>query len=228
MCRVKSTIAGRCARLRMDSTSVVVIGAGMGGLAAAIRLAAAGLRRDRGRGAGRPGRQDAHRVDSAAGPVDAGPTVLTLRQVFDDLFAAAGERLDDHVTLSPQPVLARHWWPDGAPLDLTPTPTPAPPPSAPSPARAPKPTSAASTAWPRGLYRGLRRAGDAGRPPRPCRHRRPTSLRTPALWPALCPGCTLAALAGARSSATRACASFSAAMPPMSAARPSRRPASWR
>ena len=40
--------------------------------------------------------------------------------VFDDLFALNGERLDDHVTLVAQPVLARHFWPDGSMLDLTP------------------------------------------------------------------------------------------------------------
>jgi 1-hydroxycarotenoid 3,4-desaturase len=62
----------------------------------------------------------ARALPSAAGPVDAGPTVLTLRHVFDDLFALLGESLDDHVTLVPQPILARHWWPDGTRLDLYP------------------------------------------------------------------------------------------------------------
>ena len=57
-------------------------------------------------------------LPSPAGPVDAGPTVLTLRRVFDAVFAAAGTRIEDHLTLIPQPVLARHWWPDGATLDL--------------------------------------------------------------------------------------------------------------
>ncbi len=39
------------------------------------------------------------RVPSVAGPVDAGPTVLTMRPVFDELFADVGETLDDHLTL---------------------------------------------------------------------------------------------------------------------------------
>ena len=96
---------------------VVVIGAGVGGLACAIRLGAAGHRVtliERHRHAGGKIRT----LDSAAGPVDAGPTVLTLRHVFDDLFASAGAHLDDHVTLVPQDILARHVWPDGADLDL--------------------------------------------------------------------------------------------------------------
>lgn len=100
---------------------IAVIGAGMGGLAAAIRLAAVG----------RPvtlydsapvvgGKMRC--LPSAAGPVDAGPTVLTLRDVFDDLFAVAGARLQDRLALDPLPILARHVWPDGATLDLHPTP----------------------------------------------------------------------------------------------------------
>ncbi len=98
---------------------VVVIGAGVGGLAAAIRLAAAGLDVTVVEAAAAPGGR-MRTLASAAGPVDAGPTVLTLRAVFDELFAAAGARLDDHLRLIPQPVLARHWWADGSRLDLYP------------------------------------------------------------------------------------------------------------
>jgi 1-hydroxycarotenoid 3,4-desaturase len=97
--------------------SVVVIGAGMGGLAASLRLAHAGLAvtlLDAGTVPGGKMRT----LPSDAGPVDAGPTVLTLRAVFDDLFAAAGTRLETHLRLLPLPVLARHWWPDGSTLDL--------------------------------------------------------------------------------------------------------------
>ena len=95
----------------------VVIGAGVGGLAAAIRLAAAGHdvhvfeRHDHVGGKMRT-------VPSDCGPIDAGPTVLTMRHVFDDLFEAAGRRLDDYVTLIQQETIARHWWSDGSQLDL--------------------------------------------------------------------------------------------------------------
>jgi 1-hydroxycarotenoid 3,4-desaturase len=104
-------------RVRRSEGEVVVIGAGMGGLAAAIRLAAAGLPvalLDRHPWPGGKMRT----VESAAGPVDAGPTVLTLRAAFDELFAAAGARLEDHLTLVREPLIARHYWPDGASLDL--------------------------------------------------------------------------------------------------------------
>ena len=95
----------------------VVIGAGVGGLATAIRLAVAGMAvtvLDRLNHTGGKIRT----LPSAAGPVDAGPTVLTMRHIFDDLFQTAGARLDDHVTLIPQSILARHAWPDGSELDL--------------------------------------------------------------------------------------------------------------
>lgn len=100
-----------------DRAHVIVIGGGIAGLAASLRLACAGLRvtlLERHAHLGGKIRT----LPSDAGPVDAGPTVLTLRHVFDDLFAAAGARLDDHVTLVPQNILARHFWPDGSTLDL--------------------------------------------------------------------------------------------------------------
>ena len=98
--------------------SVVVIGAGIGGLAAAIRLAAAGCAVTLVEAAAAAGGK-MRVVDSPAGPVDAGPTVLTMREVFDALFAVAGDRLDSHLRLIPQAVLARHFWADGTRLDLT-------------------------------------------------------------------------------------------------------------
>ncbi|MBN2907713.1 MAG: phytoene desaturase [Rhodobacteraceae bacterium] len=96
---------------------VVVIGAGMGGLSAAIRLAHAGLDVRVVDRAPVPGGK-MRTMDSTAGPVDAGPTVMTLRPVFEELFDSVGARLGDYVTLHREEVLARHWWPDGSSLDL--------------------------------------------------------------------------------------------------------------
>jgi 1-hydroxycarotenoid 3,4-desaturase len=103
-----------------DLDKAVVIGAGMGGLAATIRLAHAGFEVTLVEGGAVGGKM--RTLPSAAGPVDAGPTVLTLKPVFDDLFAAAGTTLDQHLRLIPLPLLARHWWPDGSTLDLFPDP----------------------------------------------------------------------------------------------------------
>lgn len=95
----------------------VVIGAGMGGLASAIRLASMGLAVTVVEAADVPGGK-ARALASPAGPVDTGPTVLTMRSEFDALFALAGRRLDDAITLIPQPILARHWWKGSPTLDL--------------------------------------------------------------------------------------------------------------
>ncbi|MBF9045611.1 phytoene desaturase [Rhodobacterales bacterium LSUCC0031] len=96
----------------------VVIGAGIGGLATALRLAHAGLAVSVVEMAAGPGGKMRTR-DSVAGPVDIGPTVMTLKGVFEALFADVGARLSDHVRLIPEIVLARHFWRDGTTLDLT-------------------------------------------------------------------------------------------------------------
>jgi 1-hydroxycarotenoid 3,4-desaturase len=99
------------------SESVIVIGAGMGGLAAAALLAARGadvLVLERSDAPG--GKLSQAAVDGAA--IDAGPTVLTMRDVFEQLFADAGSSLGDHLRLVPADILARHAWPDGSRLDL--------------------------------------------------------------------------------------------------------------
>lgn len=99
------------------SEQVVVVGAGIGGLATALRLAAAGHAVTVLERAATPGGK-MRTVPSEAGPVDAGPTVLTMRHVFDELFACAGHRVEDHIRLHREPLLARHYWPDGSTLDL--------------------------------------------------------------------------------------------------------------
>ncbi len=98
---------------------VAIVGAGIAGLAAALRLSHAGCDVQVFERHGAPGGK-MRTVASPAGPIDAGPTVLTMRPVFDALFADVGENLDDHITLTRDAILARHYWPDGAVLDLTP------------------------------------------------------------------------------------------------------------
>jgi 1-hydroxycarotenoid 3,4-desaturase len=97
---------------------VAVIGAGIGGLAAALDLACLGLDVtvfERGAAPGGKLRAAMFGDD----PVDAGPTVFTLRDVFEALFADAGASLSDHVTLRPLNILARHAWSDTCSLDLS-------------------------------------------------------------------------------------------------------------
>ncbi|MGB3407769.1 MAG: 1-hydroxycarotenoid 3,4-desaturase CrtD [Jannaschia sp.] len=96
---------------------VIIVGAGVGGLAAAMRLAHAGCDVTVLERAAMPGGK-MRTTPSPVGPVDAGPTVLTLRSVFDALFDHCGANLSDHVTLEPLDILARHHWSDGSTLDL--------------------------------------------------------------------------------------------------------------
>ena len=107
----------RKAGMQAQDKTVVVIGAGLGGLATALRLAHRGLAVTVLERAAGPGGK-MRTLPSDAGPVDAGPTVLTMRHVFDQLFEEVDATLADHVTLEPETILARHFWRDGSTLDL--------------------------------------------------------------------------------------------------------------
>ena len=99
------------------SEKIIVVGAGVGGLACAIDLAAAGRSVTV---LDRAARSGGRLRDVAVGgaTVDTGPTVFTLRRVFDELFDAAGDRLDRRLPLTRLDRLARHAWPNGTALDL--------------------------------------------------------------------------------------------------------------
>ncbi len=103
----------------LSQPQAVVIGAGMGGLAAAIRLAASGAKVTVIESADTPGGK-ARARQTQAGPAAMGPTVLTLRAEIDDLFRLCGTMTEAEVSLHRLPRLARHWWPDSGPLDLFP------------------------------------------------------------------------------------------------------------
>ncbi|MGF1462940.1 MAG: 1-hydroxycarotenoid 3,4-desaturase CrtD [Maricaulaceae bacterium] len=101
----------------MSAERVVVIGAGMGGLAAAIDLAVAGLEVVVCEAQAYPGGK-MRSVEVMGRPVDAGPTVFTLRAVFDSLFDHAGASFDEHVPTEAIGVLARHAWDAETRFDL--------------------------------------------------------------------------------------------------------------
>ena len=75
----------------MSSEHVLVIGAGVGGLVAAVALAARGLRVTLLERAAAPGgKMRQVRVGSAA--LDAGPTVFTMQDLLDQAFRVPGTR----------------------------------------------------------------------------------------------------------------------------------------
>lgn len=96
---------------------VVVVGAGLGGLSAALHLAGAGrqvtvLERDSVPG-GRAGL-----IADQGYSFDTGPTVLTMPEVIAETFAAVGEELTDWLDLKPVTPLYRGWFADGTSLDV--------------------------------------------------------------------------------------------------------------
>lgn len=95
----------------------VVVGAGIGGLVAALLLAVRGLSVTVLERAAKPGGK-LREVMVGGRPIDSGPTVFTMRWVFDEIFAAAGTTLDDRLGLRRADVLARHAWHDGSTFDL--------------------------------------------------------------------------------------------------------------
>lgn len=105
--------------------TAVVIGAGAGGLAAAIELALAGFSVTVLEAHDQPGgkmRQltvpSANANAPSAVGVDAGPTVFTMDWVFRNLFERAGQHFEQQLPAERASVLARHGWTDGSRLDL--------------------------------------------------------------------------------------------------------------
>ena len=97
---------------------VVVIGAGVGGLVSALLLACRGLDVTLVEAAAEPGGK-MRQIEVDGARIDAGPTVFTMRWVFDQILAQAGSSVESLLTLEPLSVLARHAWRGGdARLDL--------------------------------------------------------------------------------------------------------------
>ena len=102
------------------SKHIIVIGAGIGGLSAAIRLGAAGFRvtllEKNARVGGKLNLWEAphpNRPQDRPFRFDTGPSLLTMPFIFEELFAAVGEKLADHLTLQRLDPIARYRWADG-------------------------------------------------------------------------------------------------------------------
>ena len=101
----------------MTQAPILIIGAGMGGLSAAALLAARGLPVVVLERQPTPGGK-LRKVEVAGAAIDAGPTVFTMRWVFERLFAEAGGDFARDVRLAPTELLARHAWDDRGIFDL--------------------------------------------------------------------------------------------------------------
>ncbi|MFN2269231.1 MAG: phytoene desaturase family protein, partial [Anaerolineae bacterium] len=97
---------------------IAIIGAGIGGLSAAIHLAAAGRRVTVYEKNGAVGGKMRH-VTAGGFEWLTGPSVITMCHVFEDLFSVAGRRLEDYLTLMPVEPLTRYFYSDGIVLDIS-------------------------------------------------------------------------------------------------------------
>jgi len=104
-------------RVKGPTDHVVVVGAGLAGLSAALRLAGAGrkvtvVERESVPG----GRNGLLKKDGYS--FDTGPTVLTMPSLIQDAFSCVGEDLKDWIELKPLTPLYRAFYADGSQLDV--------------------------------------------------------------------------------------------------------------
>lgn len=101
------------------NTRVVVIGAGLGGLSAAISLATEGFdvevveKNDK-----VGGKLNILHKDGFA--FDLGPSILTMPHIFEALFDSAGQNMHDYVSIEKIEPHWRNFFEDGTTIDLTP------------------------------------------------------------------------------------------------------------
>ncbi len=99
-------------------TTVLVIGAGMGGIAAAARLARLGYRVTVVEKNARPGGRTAS-LEKHGFRFDMGPTLFLMPEIWAETYRALGERMEDHLDLVRLDPTYRVHFHDGTVLDLT-------------------------------------------------------------------------------------------------------------
>jgi phytoene desaturase len=97
--------------------SVVVVGAGLGGLSAALHLAGAGRAVTLLEQASVPGGRAGVRTEGGY-TFDTGPTVLTMPELVAECLDSVGESLDDWLTLRPLDPAYRARFADGSTIDV--------------------------------------------------------------------------------------------------------------
>lgn len=97
---------------------VIIIGAGLGGLSAACRLAKSGfsvtvLEKNDSVGG------KVNSVEASGYKFDTGASLITLPKIFEELFGFCGKRLEDYLTFEKLDPICRYFWSDGAVFDAS-------------------------------------------------------------------------------------------------------------
>ena len=105
---------------RLVSKQITIIGGGVGGLSAAVRLASRGYRvtvieknTQVGGKLNRWAVPHPHRPTARPFLFDTGPSLITLPFVFEETFAAAGRKMSDYLQLQPLDPVQKYIWADG-------------------------------------------------------------------------------------------------------------------
>ena len=104
-------------RVKGPTDHVVVVGAGLGGLSAALRLAGAGRKVTVVEREAVPGGRNGL-LNKDGYSFDTGPTVLTMPSLIQDAFSCVGEDLKDWLELMPLSPLYRAFYADGSQIDV--------------------------------------------------------------------------------------------------------------
>jgi len=92
---------------------ICVIGAGLGGLSAAIRLANRGYEVDLYEQNSTPGGK-AGEINGKGYRFDTGPSLLTMPYVIKDLFSECGEEIKDYLSINRLAIICKYFYPDGS------------------------------------------------------------------------------------------------------------------
>lgn len=103
--------------IKGTTDNVVIVGAGLGGLSAAMRLAGAGRKVTIIERESVPGGR-AGRISDSGYEFDTGPTVLTMPDLIEDAFDCLGETMSDWLTLEPVSPLYRAFYKDESVLNV--------------------------------------------------------------------------------------------------------------
>lgn len=100
------------------SKEIIIIGAGLGGLSAACRLAKAGfsvsvLEKNETVGG------KVNIVEADGYKFDTGASLLTMRHVLEDLFDFCEKRIEDYLEILPLEPICRYFWTDGTAFDAS-------------------------------------------------------------------------------------------------------------